>query len=320
MRREHPGTGNARRVAVAVASSRGLRERVLQGPSDRPGSTRHGHRVCYAGSMFESCLARWGLVPDGAPIATPAARLLPVLKDGEPAMLKLSHHAEERRGAMLMEWWGGEGAARVLARDGDALLMERATGPASLDGMARSGQDDEACRILCAAAARLHAPRPRPRPELTPLEHWFQDLWPAALRHGGLLARSAGAARALLSDPREVGVLHGDLHHGNVLDFGTRGWLAIDPKQLVGERGFDFANIFTNPDAANPARPVATQPGRFARRLEVVAAAAGLERQRLLSWVLAWTGLSACWLLNDDDPSASIAFRIAALAVAELDR
>jgi aminoglycoside/hydroxyurea antibiotic resistance kinase len=42
-------------------------------------------------------------------------------------------------------------------------------------------------------------------------------------------------------------VLHGDLHHGNVLDFGLRGWLAIDPKGLLGERGFDFANIFTNP-------------------------------------------------------------------------
>jgi streptomycin 6-kinase len=51
----------------------------------------------------------------------------------------------------------------------------------------------------------------------------------------------------LLAEPREVGVLHGDLHHGNVLDFGVRGWLAIDPKGLLGERGFDFANIFTNP-------------------------------------------------------------------------
>ncbi|MGL1446712.1 aminoglycoside phosphotransferase family protein, partial [Vibrio parahaemolyticus] len=48
-----------------------------------------------------------------------------------------------------MEWWDGEGAARVLARDATALLLERATGTASLADMARSGQDDEACRILC---------------------------------------------------------------------------------------------------------------------------------------------------------------------------
>jgi streptomycin 6-kinase len=153
-----------------------------------------------------------------------------------------------------------------------------------------------------------------------PLASWFQDLWPAAARHNGILARCAETAHALLSEPRDVVVLHGDLHHGNVLDFGARGWLAIDPKRLIGERGFDFANIFTNPDLADPTRPVATEPGRFARRLEVVVEAAGLERRRLLSWILAWTGLSASWFLSEDDPLASIDLRIATLAAAQLDR
>ena len=82
------------------------------------------------------------------------------------------------------------------------------------------------------------------------------------MTHGGILARCAEAARALLSEPREVGVLHGDLHHDNVLDFGVRGWLAIDPKRLVGERGFDFANIFTNPDARRSDPSVANETGR----------------------------------------------------------
>src|SRR5690606_14633465 len=45
--------------------------------------------------MFESYLSRWKLSPDGAPITTPAAHLLPVLKNGKPAMLKLSHDADE---------------------------------------------------------------------------------------------------------------------------------------------------------------------------------------------------------------------------------
>ncbi|RMI17299.1 APH(6) family putative aminoglycoside O-phosphotransferase [Pseudoroseomonas wenyumeiae] len=270
--------------------------------------------------MFESYLTRWDLAPDGAPITTPAAHLLPVLKDGKRAMLKLSHEADERLGGVLMEWWSGDGAARVFARDGDALLMERATGPASLSDMARSGSDDEACRILCAAAARLHAPRSTPLPELTPLREWFRDLWPAAAQYSGILTRCAETARMLLAEPREVAVLHGDLHHDNVLDFGERGWLAIDPKHLIGERGFDFANIFTNPDLADPARPVATQPGRFTRRLDIIAAAGGLDRRRLLSWVLAWTGLSASWFLGDDAPLAEIALRIAALAATELDR
>lgn len=115
-------------------------------------------------------------------------------------------------------------------------------------------------------------------------------------------------------------MLHGDLHHDNVLDFGPRGWLAIDPKHLIGERGFDYANIFTNPDLADPTRPVATKPECFARRVDVVMAATGLERRRLLSGVLAWTGLSASWFIGDDDPLAEIDLQIAAFAAAELDR
>ncbi len=269
--------------------------------------------------MFVSYLTRWDLAPDGAPITTPAAHLLPVLRDGKPAMLKLSHEADERLGGVLMEWWEGDGAARVFACNGDALLMERATGPASLGEMARSRRDDEACRILCTTAARLHAPRSRALPELTPLGEWFRDLWPTAAQHGGILTRSAETARMLLAEPREVGVLHGDLHHDNVLDFGARGWLAIDPKHLIGERGFEFANIFSNPDLADPTWPVTTQPGRFTRRLNIIAAAGGLDRRRLLSWVLAWTGLSASLFLGDDDPRAEIDLQIAELAAAELD-
>jgi streptomycin 6-kinase len=252
-------------------------------------------------------------------VATPAARLLPVLRQGQPAMLKLSLAAEERRGGALMGWWAGEGAARVLAQDGDALLLERALGSASLARMARCGRDDDACRILCAAAVRLHAPRPRPLPQLVPLACWFHDLEPAAAKHGGILRRCAETARALLAEPRDVVVLHGDLHHDNLLDFGERGWLAIDPKGLFGERGFDFANIFANPDLADPARPVATEPGRFARRLDVVAEAAGLERERMLGWILAWAGLSAAWFLDDGDPAA-VSLRIAEMAAGELDR
>ena len=114
-------------------------------------------------------------------------------------------------------------------------------------------------------------------------------------------------------------MLHGDLHHDNVLDFSARGWLAIDAKGLTGERGFDFADIFTNPDLADPRHPVATRPDRFARRLEVVAAAAQLERRRLLSWIIAWTGLSAAWFLDDGNP-ATIDLEVAELALGELAR
>jgi streptomycin 6-kinase len=269
--------------------------------------------------MFKPYLLKWDLVPDGEPIATPTAWLLPVRRRGEPAMLKLAGE-EERGGNLLLEWWDGEGAARTLAREDAAVLLERAMGPTSLAEMARAGRDDDACRILCATAARLHAPRAWPPPQLVPLTRWFGELEPAAAKHGGILDRCAETARALLAAPTDCRPLHGDLHHDNVLDFGTRGWLAIDPKGLIGERGFDFANIFTNPDLSDPARPVATELGRFVRRVEIVSDAANLEPQRLLRWILAWTGLSAAWFLSDGGPLARIDLRIAELAAAELDK
>ena len=58
--------------------------------------------------MFGSYLRRWDLVPDGAPITTSAAQLLPVLRSGEPAMLKVSNAEAERLGGVMMEWWEGK--------------------------------------------------------------------------------------------------------------------------------------------------------------------------------------------------------------------
>ena len=262
--------------------------------------------------MFDRYLKRWNLTRDGILIVTHSSDLLPVRQDDRPAMLKVAREAEERRGASLMAWWDGDGAARVLAHDGDAVLLERATGHRSLTAMVREGADDEASRILCDVAARLHAPRNRALPDLIPLSAWFAELEPAAAKHGGALARAADMARSLLSEQQETAVLHGDLHHGNVLDFGARGWLAIDPKRLVGERGFDFANIFRNPDL-----DIATAPGRLERQASVVAEAASLDRTRLLKWVLAYAGLSAAWALGDGtSPEPDLA--IARLAIVAL--
>jgi streptomycin 6-kinase len=265
--------------------------------------------------VFEEYIRHWDLVADGEPIATPGSRLLPVRRGTQRAMLKVALDSEETFGGLLMTYWDGEGAAKVLGQKDDALLLERAEGKQSLADFARSGRDDEATRIICATVAKLHAPRAKPLPSLIPLMQWFRELEPAAASHGGLLAVSAKAARTLLESPQQVGVLHGDIHHDNILDFGDRGWLAIDPKRVIGERGFDYANIFANPDLADPTRPVAAL--HFTRRLEIVCADAGLDRRRLLQWIVAWSGLSAAWFLSDGG-SPETDFRIAELALAEL--
>jgi streptomycin 6-kinase len=66
----------------------------------------------------------------------------------------------------------------------------------------------------------------------------------------------------------------------------------IDPKGLIGDRGYDFANLFCNP------WPEAAEPGRLRQRLAIVAEAAGIAPTRLLQWILAYVGLSAAWTLE----------------------
>jgi streptomycin 6-kinase len=260
-------------------------------------------------------LVEWYLVPDGPLLTTHSSWVLPVRHEDSPAVLKVARIPDEQSGYRLMAWWDGQGAAKVFASSAGALLMERAAGTSDLAKMAWSGQDEEACRILCDTAARLHAPRLGLLPELHPLEVWFQPLFQLAPQHAAL-APAADIARQLLGAPNAVGPLHGDLHHENVLDFGERGWLAIDPHGLLGETTFDYANIFTNPDLSDPSRPLATLPGRLEARLEVVISATGIEPQRLLRWIVAWTGLSAAWFIDDgDDKGAAIDLTINAMAL-----
>jgi streptomycin 6-kinase len=268
--------------------------------------------------LFRSYLHQWSLEPDGEPIITPRAHLLPVLRHGEPAMLKVATEAEEKFGGLLMSWWSGDGAARVLAHDDDALLLERATSGRACRTSC-GGQDDDATRITCRVIDRLHAPRATPLPNLVPLTHWFRDL--TEFTQDGLLARAKAQALALLAAQTDTRPLHGDIHHDNILDFGLRGWLVIDPKRLIGDRTFDYVNLFCNPDFES-----ASDSERFARRLAIVADMAHVDRTRLLQWLLAWCGLSAVWCLNDpdidvNDPDrAKIDLKMAELAAAELDR
>lgn len=71
--------------------------------------------------------------------------------------------------------------------------------------------------------------------------------------------RGARIARELIDSARDLRVLHGDIHHENIFKHSTRGWIVIDPQCLFGERAYDLANVFYNPNgfadlASNPER------------------------------------------------------------------
>jgi streptomycin 6-kinase len=244
----------------------------------------------------------WNLQAPGEPFTTDSGLFLPVSFDGSECMLKIARREKDKRANGLMIWWNGAGAAKVLAHDKEAILMERAVGDRSLVEMARTGSDLEAAGILCDTIAVLHAHNNPYPATLVPLSVWFGQLAPVASDYGGILTTCSEFANLLLTDSRQIVALHGDIHHRNVLDFRHRGWLAIDPKGLLGNRAFDYANMFYHPDEAS-----VSDVSRLTKQADLVTCLAGIDRNCLLQWVVAWAGLIAACHINDKkDPQKAL--------------
>jgi streptomycin 6-kinase len=256
----------------------------------RPDTILH---MDWAAGTVSDYLDRWAVQRSGDTVITPSSWLVPGLWRDRNVMLKVARIAEEGRGGRILAWWAGSAVADVYEVNDQAILMDRASGKWDLAAMCRASLDDEATHILCETIASLHnVPGTSPAPaDVVPLSLWFHDLieTEAARLHTDNIHRAATVARELLeaSALDEQVVLHGDVHHGNVLDFDGR-WLAIDPKGLFGPRAFDYTNIFCNP-ATDSAL------SNFHRRLAIVSEHSGIDVDTVRSWVIAWCALSATW-------------------------
>jgi len=267
-------------------------------------------------------LERWGLDPDGPADVTPSSVLAPVRRDGTRLMLKVPLVEEERRGGRLLAAWSGHGAVRVHASDArGAVLMSRAADPgllvreASATGPGADARDDRATRILVRTALRIHA-APVPdevRAEAVPLGTWARELLEPEHPLPRAFDRGRDVLRELLDGSAREAVLHGDVHHGNVLRVddeapaagdadGDGAWRAIDPKALRGDPGFDTANALCNPTLA-----IALGPGRLARRAAVIAEETGRDLDDVLAWAEAWCALSATWDVGDPERRERVA-------------
>ncbi|MDX8525645.1 aminoglycoside phosphotransferase family protein [Mesorhizobium sp. MSK_1335] len=225
-------------------------------------------------------------------------------EDGSPAIVKdlkpFDDVADELRGEHFLAWRRGEGAVRLLGRDGNRMLLEYAGDRLLSQHLAERG-DDAATAIAAELLARLLSPSQHPAPpDLQPLRERYASLFRAAKadrdagRHG-LYVDAADIAERLLSNPHDVRPLHGDLHHDNIL-FGPRGWLAIDPKGVLGAPGFDAANMFYNPLDRDD---LCLDPPRIAHMAEVFGKTLGQSPRAILDHALAYGCLSAAWHRED---------------------
>lgn len=221
--------------------------------------------------------------------------------DGTRAALKILKREaeEERRGAALLAWYGGDGAVAVLGADADAVLMEWVDGK-RLSEAVTAGHDHEATEAIGYVAQQLHKGRDAAPPDLVPLKEWFAPLfsaqaqpWPHTARD--LYGRAKGIALSLFDRAAPDVPLHGDLHHDNIL-VSPRGWLAIDPKGLSGDPAYELAPAFLNPWGA---RDLVIDQNRIGHMAGSFAARFGFDRKRILGFAVAHAALSACWDIHD---------------------
>jgi streptomycin 6-kinase len=201
--------------------------------------------------------------------------------------------------------YDGDGACRVLQSDAErgAMLLEQVTPGEMLVGLVAT-DDDQATRIGASVLRKLWRPVPTGE-SFKPVAEWFRrafDRYRADNPGGhGPLPRSVfeagvSVARELLDSAPAPVLLHGDFHHYNVLSATRAEWLAIDPKGMTGDCGYDIGPFVDNPSArAWRAR----SPGLLRRRLDILADELEYDRIRLRDWSLAYAVLSACWSAED---------------------
>ena len=177
----------------------------------------------------------------------------------------------------VLEAFDGRGTVRVYEQATDAVLVERAIPGHSLAEVVARDGDDEATRLLAHTIAQMS---PNQAPEGAPnAMEWGRGFAHYRARgdtriRAALVDEGQDVFDRLAATQRRERLLHGDLHHGNVLFDGTRGWLAIDPKGVVAELEFELGAALRNP-WDQPA--LFTNPGVIRRRAHILAACLDLD-------------------------------------------
>lgn len=270
-------------------------------------------------SAIAACVERWSLILEPPFVdlsynyAAPATRA-----DGSHAVLKIGDPSDRefRTEAFALEIFDGRGVCRLLELDLEtgAMLLERAE-----PGTPLFDVDDEEPATEAAVGVMQRLWRPVPDDHSFPTVAYWASGIQRLLRDrcgGGtgplpapLVERAEAHFADLLSSTGEQVLLHGDLHHWNILAAQREPWLAIDPKGVVGEREYEVGAILRN-----PAPQLLQQPDPahiLARRLDQLSEMLDFNRERLRDWGIAQAVLSAVWTFDDHPSGWDFALRCA---------
>ena len=224
-----------------------------------------------------------------------------VQADGTEVVLKLGVPDRDiRMQVEALRAFDGDGCVKLLDADvesGATLLESLRPG----EMLSEQRNDEEAVSVAAALLRRLWR-EPPPGHDFPTLWEWSAALRRVRDRIGdttnllpaSLVERASDMLVELTEATEEPVLLHGDLHHYNILSATRDPWLAIDPKGIVGAAEFDVCAFLRNELMSQ------AEPGRvLARRLDQFAEELGFERERIAGWGLIDGMLSASWHYED---------------------
>lgn len=276
-------------------------------------------------ALLRECEAAWGVTlhePFPLSYSYVAAG---TLGDGMEVVLKAGPpHRELHNETASLRVYDGRACVKLLKADPDRglLLLERIN-PGTPFFELEEG--DEATGIAADLMRELRRPPPADH-DFPTVAEWARGLQRLRDRYDGgtgplprVLVQAAESlfADLLRSQDRSV-LLHGDLHHWNILrSSARRPWLALDPKGVVGEAAYEVAAFLRNPlprllREDDPKRTLERRVDLFAERL-------GFDRERLRAWGLAHAVLSAWWNIESHGRGWEPAIAVAQILL-EMDR
>lgn len=248
-------------------------------------------------AIVESYIEKWQLSIEG-PVEKLSYNYVVKVTDRKqrPLILKLGIPGKDvTREIQVTEIYSGERFAKLVAFDeADGVLLLERLEPGSM----LSEIKDEETAILHYVDIWKAIRRPA-KPYLPSIYQWFNGLDEYMKRYskegGPISVRLIERTRHYIKDIQATSagdeLLHGDLHHYNILYDQKHGWCAIDPKGAVGDVYFDFVPFLFNE---------LHSPNILKRRVEGISSLLHINKKRLLKASIALLTLQTCWAVEDE--------------------
>lgn len=224
--------------------------------------------------------------------------LVEVIPTGERVILKMG--PSRKNITTEVEWLQcfNQGVPKIYWYDDEhhAFLMECLEPGSSLKRLVKEGQDDSATRIFCHTIRDLQSHQQN-NPNFPHISELAGNL--SSLKNhldDKILSKAESLFHELTTDRVHDVILHGDLHHDNVLSSGAT-WKVIDPHGYVGDPVFEVGAMIYNPCDYFPKERSLSQV--VERRLKILAEELPFDAKKITAWAYCRTVLSIAWTFED---------------------